>query len=135
MIDPQEEAMRAPASGIVTWIVFGLLLGLAQSGMAQSETARLHVRVETQGATGEQVTRFWAYTTTDEAGTNPLEVSRLCVKGVGHRTEEKCVENASTVEVVERATGLTGVGNQCVEAFASATWRTLPLTANARACP
>jgi hypothetical protein len=127
--------MRGSGFGITALGIVGLLLGLAPSGMAQSETARLHVRVETQGATGEQVTRFWAYTTTDEAGTNPLEVSRLCVKGVGHRTEEKCVENASTVEVVERATGLTSVGNQCVEALASATWRTLPLSANARACP
>jgi hypothetical protein len=121
--------------GMTTVGILGLLLSLAQSGVVEAETARLHVRVETQGTTGEQVTRFWAYTTTDEAGTTPLEVSRLCVKGVGHRTEEKCVENASTVELVERATGLTGVGNQCVEALASATWRTLPISANARACP
>jgi hypothetical protein len=115
--------------------VLGLFLVLTPPRLVAAETAHIFVRVETQGKTGEQVTRFWAFTTSDEAGKTPLEVSRLCVKGVGHREDEKCVENASAVELVEQATGLPGVGNRCVEAFASATWRTVPLNATARVCP
>jgi hypothetical protein len=127
--------MKTRVLGITASSILGLLLGLTLSGVAEAETARIHVRVETRGGTGEQYTRFWAYTTTDEAGQNPLTVSRLCVKGVGHRQEEKCVENASTVDLVEQATGLSGVGNKCVEAFASAMWGTVPLRAETRACP
>jgi hypothetical protein len=39
------------------------------------------------------------------------------------------------VELVERATGLPGVGNLCVEAVASAESKVGPLSATARACP
>ncbi len=127
--------MNARVPGITASSILGLVLGLALWGVAEAETAHIHVRVETKGTTGEQTTRFWAFTTTDEAGKDPLEVSRLCVKGVGHREEEKCVDNASAIEVIERATGLPGVGNRCVDAFASATWKTVPLSATARACP
>ncbi len=127
--------MRARVPGITALSILGLLLGLTPSRVVEAEMAHIHVRVETKGTTGEQVTRFWAFTTTDEAGKDPLEVSRLCVKGVGHREEEKCVENASAVELVEQAAGLPGVGNRCVEAFASAIWKTVPLSATARACP
>jgi hypothetical protein len=127
--------METRVFAITASSILGLLLVLTLSGVLEAATAYVHVRVDTKGAMGEQVTRFWAFTTSDEAGQNPLPVSRLCVKGVGHREEERCVESASTVELVERATGLTGVGNRCVEAFASAMWGTLPLTATARACP
>jgi hypothetical protein len=127
--------MKARVGVILAASILGPLLALAPSRVVEAETAHIFVRVETQGKTGEQVTRFWAFTTSDEAGKTPLEVSRLCVKGVGHREEEKCVENASAVELVEQATGLPGVGNRCVEAFASAMWGTVPLNATARVCP
>jgi hypothetical protein len=45
------------------------------------------------------------------------------------------VPNAEEVEVVERTTGLPGVGSLCVEAIASAESNVGPLSATARACP
>lgn len=108
---------------------------LAVVAPAVAETVRLHAGAETRGSGGAQQSRFWAYTTSDEAGTIRVPVSRLCVRAVGHRTQERCVEDAALVEVVEQAEGLPGTGALCVEAFASAIWRETPLGATARACP
>jgi hypothetical protein len=105
------------------------------AGPAAAQSVRLHVRVETQGGTGEQVSRFWAFTSQDEAGTQRVPVSRLCVTGVGHESRERCVTDADQVEVEERVTGLAGVGNRCVEALATALWGAVPINASARACP
>ena len=91
--------------------------------------------METRGATGEQVSTFRAFTTSDQAGSQRITVDRLCVKGIAHQVEERCVENTDAVELVETTTGLSGVGNLCVEAVASATSKAGPLSANARACP
>jgi hypothetical protein len=98
-------------------------------------TAWLHVTVETRGASGEQVSTFRAFTTSDQAGTQRIPVDRLCVKGIAHRVEERCVESTDAVELVERTTGLPGVGSLCVEAVASAVSKVGPLSATARACP
>lgn len=130
-----EETGMRPVPAVCMRIVLGALLGLAPFGIAGAETVRIHVTVETQGSPGQQVSYFRAFTTTDEAGTERVVVSRLCVKGIGHETQEKCEENVSFVEVVERAVGLPGVGSRCVEALASATWKAVPLSATARACP
>jgi hypothetical protein len=91
--------------------------------------------VETRGATGEQVSTFRAFTTSDQAGSQRVPVTRLCVKGIAHRVEERCVDNADSVELVERTSGLPGMGNLCVEAVASAESKVGPLSATARACP
>jgi hypothetical protein len=105
-------------------------------GMADAQgTAWIHVTVETRGASGEQVSTFRAFTTSDQAGTLRIPVDRLCVKGIAHRVEERCVENTEAVELVERTTGLPGVGSLCVEAVASAESKVGPLSATARACP
>ncbi len=120
---------------VLTPIVLSLLGGWVTPDVAVAETAWVHAAVETQGSVGEQVTRFRAFTTSDEAGNTQIVVSRLCVKGVAHQEQEKCAENASSVELVERTVGLPGVGSRCVEAFASATWKDVPLSATARACP
>jgi hypothetical protein len=116
----------------------GLMAGLtlAWSGVAAAQgTAWLHVAVETRGVSGEQVSTFRAFTTSDEAGAQRITVDRICVKGIAHRIEERCTENADSVELVERTTGLPGVGNLCVEAVASAESKVGPLSATARACP
>jgi hypothetical protein len=118
----------------VAALVATLVLGQAGMATAQS-TAWLHVTVETRGATGEQVSTFRAFTTSDQAGTQRIAVDRLCVKGIAHQVGERCVENADAVELVETTTGLSGVGNLCVEAVASATSKAGPLSATARACP
>ena len=118
----------------MTAIVAGLIL--AWSGVAAAQnTAWIHVSVDTRGASGQQVSTFRAFTTSDEAGTQRIAVDRICVKGIAHRVEEKCAENADSVELVERTTGLPGVGNLCVEAVASAESKVGPLSATARACP
>lgn len=124
---------RAPRTLLAAACALALAAGAATRALA--ETAHIHVKVETRGAPGEQVSRFFAFTTTDEAGTERLVVSRICVRGVGHQVEERCEENGSSVEVVERTLGLPGVGSRCVEAIASAVWKTIPLSATARACP
>ena len=109
---------------------------LLWAGAAAAQgSAWIHVSVETRGATGEQVSTFRAFTTSDQGGTQRVPVDRLCVKGIAHRVEERCVANADSVELVERTTGLPGVGSLCVEAVASAESRVGPLSATARACP
>jgi hypothetical protein len=116
----------------------GALAGvvLAGTGAASAQgSAWIHVSVETRGATGEQVSTFRAFTTSDQGGTQRIPVNRLCVKGIAHRIDERCVDNADSVELVERTTGLPGVGSLCVEAVASAESRVGPLSATARACP
>ena len=112
----------------------GMGLWWAGSAAAQ-DSAWIHVNVETRGATGEQVSTFQAFTTSDQAGSQRIPVTRLCVKGIAHRVEERCVDNADSVELVERTTGLPGMGNLCVEAVASAESKVGPLSATARACP
>ena len=112
----------------------GMVLGWGGPAAAQ-DTAWIHVSVETRGAIGEQVSTFRAFTTSDQAGTQRIPVTRLCVKGIAHRIEERCADNTDSVEVVERTTGLPGVGSLCVEAVASAESRVGPLSATARACP
>ena len=120
----------ACAAGVLAGLVLGLI------GMAAAQgTAWIHVTVETRGATGEQVSTFRAFTTSDQAGTQQIPIDRLCVKGIAHRVEERCVENAASVELVERTIGLPGVGSLCVEAVASAESKVGPLSATARACP
>jgi hypothetical protein len=112
-----------------------LALGCLAPSAARGESVHLHVRVETAGGPGQQSSRFWAYTTADQAGTQAVPVPRLCVRGTGHQTQERCEQNVSAVEVVERTTGLPGVGSRCVEALATAEWGPAPITATARACP
>ncbi len=112
----------------------GLMLLWFGTAAAQG-SAWIHVSVETRGATGEQVSTFRAFTTSDQGGTQRVPVDRLCVKGIAHRVDERCVANADSVELVERTTGLPGVGNLCVEAVASAESKVGPLSATARACP
>lgn len=121
---------RAWVAGVLT----GLLLGWTGAAEAQ-ETAWIHVSVSTQGAVGEQISTFRAFTTSDEAGTRRISVARLCVKGIAHRVDERCVDNAESVELVERTTGLPGVGSLCVQAVGSAESKAGPLSATARACP
>ena len=121
---------RAVAIGAV---MLGAALGPA--GAVQAETVWVHARVDTRGEPGAQVSRFWAFTTSDEAGTQRVAVARLCVSGTAHRTQERCAENVSEVSVEEQTTGLPGLGNRCVETLAIATWSQGPLTATARACP
>ena len=116
--------------GLVTTLVLG------SAGMAGAQgTAWLHVTVETRGATGEQVSTFRAFTTSDQAGSQRITVDRLCVKGIAHQVEERCVDNTDAVELVETTRGLPGAGNLCVEAVASANSKVGPLSATARACP
>jgi hypothetical protein len=95
----------------------------------------LHVTAETRTAPGEQVSTFRAFTTSDQTGTERTAVSRLCVKGIAHEIQERCVEDAATVELTERTLGLPGAGGLCVEAVATAVSPVGPLTATARACP
>jgi hypothetical protein len=121
---------RVWATGVLT----GLFLAWTGVAGAQ-ETAWIHVSVSTQGAAGEQVSTFRAFTTSDQAGTQRIPVDRLCIKGIAHRVEERCVANTEAVELVERITGLPGVGSLCVQAVASAESKVGPLTATARACP
>jgi len=117
-----------------TGVLVGLVLGWTGVAAAQG-TAWIHVTVETRGASGEQVSTFRAFTTSDQGGTQRIPVDRLCVKGIAHRVEERCVANAESVELVERTIGLPGVGSLCVEAVASAESKVGPLSATARACP
>jgi hypothetical protein len=100
-----------------------------------AETYWLQAYARTEGAAGQQVSSFRAVATLDQAGTQEVAVSRICVRGIGHQVQERCVEGESSVEVVERAIGLPGVGNRCVETLATATTPAGPLTATARACP
>jgi hypothetical protein len=118
----------------VATLVATVVLGSAGVAGAQG-TAWLHVTVETRGASGEQVSTFRAFTTSDQAGSQRIQVDRLCVKGIAHQIEERCVENTDAVELVETTTGLPGLGNLCVEAVATAASKAGPLSANARACP
>jgi hypothetical protein len=110
-------------------------IGVADAQGTAQGSAWIHVNVETRGATGEQVSTFRAFTTSDQAGTQRIPVDRLCVKGIAHKVDERCVANADAVELVERTTGLPGLGNLCVEAVASAESKVGPLSATARACP
>lgn len=112
----------------------GVVLGATGAVRAQS-TTWIHASVETRGAPGEQVSTFRAHTSTDQAGIQRVAVTRLCVKGIGHQVQERCLDNASSVELVERTVGLPGIGNLCVEAVASAESAVGPLSATARACP
>ncbi|HEY7139751.1 MAG TPA: hypothetical protein VIE44_06625 [Methylomirabilota bacterium] len=118
----------------VAGVLAMLILGWTGPAGAQG-TAWLHATVETRGTSGEQVSTFRAFTTSDEAGTQRITVDRICVKGIAHRVEERCAANSDAVELVERTTGLPGVGNLCVEAVASAESKVGPLSATARACP
>src|SRR5262245_19475553 len=115
-------------------VLTGLTLGWTGTAGAQRTTWR-RVPAGRRGVTGEQTSTFRAFTTSDQAGTQRVSVDRLCVKGIAHRVDEKCVENTDSVELVERATGLPGVGTLCVEAVASAESKVGPLSATARACP
>lgn len=125
----------------MTWArgVGGLVLAglaLAWAGIADAQgTAWIQVTVDTKTATGEQTSTFRAFTTSDQAGTQRIAVDRICVKGIGHRVEERCLDNADSVEVVEQVSGLPGMGNLCVEAVATADTKVGPLSATARACP
>jgi hypothetical protein len=121
---------RIRMAGVVT----GLILAWAAAAAAQN-TAWIHVSVETHGSSGQQTSTFRAFTTSDEAGTQRITVDRICVKGIAHKVEEKCAQNADSVELVESTTGLPGVGSLCVEAVASAESKVGPLSATARACP
>jgi hypothetical protein len=112
----------------------GLVVGWAGVAAAQS-TVWIHVTVETRGVSGEQTSTFRAFTTSDQAGTQRVPVDRICVKGIAHRVDEKCVTNMDSVELIEHTTGLPGVGSLCVEAVASADSKVGPLSATARACP
>ena len=118
----------------VAGVLAALVRRMDRGGDAQG-TAWLHVNVETRGASGEQVSTFRAYTTSDQAGTQRISVDRLCVKGIAHKVEEQCAQGTDSVELVERTTGLPGVGSLCVEAVASAESKVGPLSATARACP
>jgi hypothetical protein len=113
----------------------GLLLIAPGGRSATAETYWLQVFARTEGSTGQQVSYFRAFATLDQAGTQEVAVPRICVKGTGHQEQERCAESASTVELVERTEGLSGLGNKCVEALATATTPVGPLTATARACP
>lgn len=113
----------------------GLLLLATGGRPAAAETYWLQVFARTEGSTGQQVSYFRAFATLDQAGTQEVAVPRICVKGMGHQEQERCAESASTVELVERTEGLTGLGNKCVEALATATTPVGPLKASARACP
>jgi hypothetical protein len=119
---------------VVAMMLVGLALGWTGLAAAQN-TAWIHVAVETRGAAGEQTSTFRAFTTADQAGTQRIAVDRICVKGIAHQVEEKCAANTDSVELVERTTGLAGVGTLCVEAVASADSKVGPLSATARACP
>ena len=112
--------------------VLGLVLRPAVAG---AETIWIHASAGTEGGPGQQVSIFRAFTTADEAGAERVPVARLCIRGVGHRAQERCEEDTSTVELEERAMGLPGVGSRCVEAIATAVSRVGPLSAQARACP
>ena len=121
---------RARMAGVAAVVI------LAWTGVAAAQnTAWIHVSVETRGTSGEQTSTFRAFTTSDEAGTQRIPVSRICVKGIAHKVEEKCTENADSIELVEHTTGLSGLGSLCVEAVASAESNVGPLSATARACP
>ena len=115
-------------------VLAGVILGWSGLAAAQN-TAWIHVSVETHGTSGEQTSTFRAFTTSDEAGNQRIPVDRICVKGIAHKVDEKCAENADSVELVEHTTGLPGVGSLCVEAVASAESKVGPLSATARACP
>lgn len=116
------------------WVA-GILGGLFLAAVAHGETVWVHTKVEIDTSTGEQTTRFVAYSTSDEAGTKRMTATRLCVKGVAYQVQEKCEENVSSVELVERTTGLPGLGTKCGEAAATATSGTARARATARACP
>lgn len=111
-----------------------LIPGWTEPAGAQG-TAWIHVTVDTRGTVGEQISTFRAFTTSDQAGTQRIPVDRLCIKGIAHQIEERCAVNTDAVELVERTTGLPGVGSLCVEAVASAESKVGPLSATARACP
>ena len=71
---------RTRVAGVLAVLVLGW------TGMAGAQgTAWLHVTVETRGASGEQVSTFRAFTTSDQAGTQRIPVDRLCVKGIAHQ--------------------------------------------------
>ena len=128
------EGSMTMAQTRVTVALTVLVLGWTGVAGAQG-TAWLHVTVETRGASGEQVSTFRAFTTSDQGGTQRIAVDRLCVKGIAHKIEERCAESMDAVELIERTTGLPGVGSLCVEAVASAVSKAGPLSATARACP
>jgi hypothetical protein len=120
----------APLSIVaVAWFVFGGAHG------AGAESIWVHAKVEIQSTTGEQITRFRAFSTSDEAGTTRVNASRLCVKGIAYRVQEKCEENTSSIELVERTTDLPGLGSKCGEVTATAAGVTAQAQASARACP
>jgi len=122
-----------------TWVtaavVGAALAWLGATPARAQDSVWIHATVDTKSAPGEQVSTFRAYTSTDQPGSNRVPVTRLCVKGIGHQVQEKCEDNAAAVELVERQTGLPGLGSLCVEAVASAQTRVGPLSTNARACP
>ena len=105
---------------------------LRQAGAAP---AWLQASARTEGAPGQQLSYFRAFTTLDQAGTLEVPVPRICVRAVGHEVQERCAENVSSVELVERVQGLVGIGDRCVETLASANTSEGALTATARACP
>jgi hypothetical protein len=116
-------------------IVLCLVLGALGVSIAHAETIWVHTKVEIDTSTGEQTTRFMAFATSDEAGTRRLTASQLCIKGVAYRSQEKCEENISSLELVERTTGLPGLGTKCGESTATATLGSARARATARACP
>jgi len=114
----------------------GLVLGgLGWSPVAEAETIWVHTKVEIDTSTGEQTTRFMAFSTSEEAGTKRVPASQLCIKGVAYRVQEKCEDNVSSIELVERTTGLPGLGIKCGESTATATLGSARARATARACP
>jgi hypothetical protein len=128
--------MRAIATVVMAVVLGGLMVVVGGPVVpVEAQSVWIHARVDTQGSPGQQVSRFRAFTTSDQAGVNPVAVPTICVKGIAHRTDERCLQNASEVILEERTTGLPGVGALCVEAQATAVASVGPLTADARACP
>ena len=136
---PKRVAARARSGMARAWalaggLVLAVLAGSAGPGRAAVDTVWLQVRAETDAAAGRQVSRFRAFTTRDQAGTEQVPVPRLCVKGRGHEVHERCEKNAASVEVVERVP-LNGAPSRCVAAEASAESPVGALSAASTACP
>ena len=109
-------------------------LGSMLPRIAGAETLWVHARVEAQHSGGQDITYFRAFTTSDQAGNNRVPASRLCVKGIANQVQEKCEDNVSFLEVVERVPGRAGTGTQCAETRAAATSGSLQVSARAHTC-
>ena len=115
--------------------VVSVLLGSVLPGSAGAEALWVHARVETQHVSGQEITYFRAFTTSDPAGNNRTAADRICIAGTAHQAHEKCEENVSFVEVVERVPRLPGAATLCAEARATAYSGSLQVNARARTCP